>query len=220
MTEIMQPPTELAAEVPAVLAWARGLAIATPDAFAEAGEGLKRIKGAARRVLEFFRPMKQRADEAKRAILDAEKKLAFPLDEAEDLAKRKMLIYQRAEEEKCQIETRRLQAEADDKARREREALQAKAAQMKTAAKQQEYAERAASVMAPVVQVAAQVPKVSGVSTKKLWQARVVDAGKVPRDFLLVDERKLDQYAKAMREMAKVEGVEFYQEDVLASRAS
>ena len=127
----VQTPADLEQEAPAFLVWAKDLAVETSDDFAEAGERLKEIKSAAKRVADFFRPMKQRADETKKAILDAEKKLALPLAEAEVLTKAAMLEYQRAEEEKRLAEQRRLQAEADERARRERERIEQAAAKQR-----------------------------------------------------------------------------------------
>ncbi|HET6329207.1 MAG TPA: hypothetical protein VFF76_00330 [Holophagaceae bacterium] len=63
------------------------------------------------------------------------------------------------------------------------------------------------------------LPKVSGLSSRKVWKARVINANLVPRDFLMVDEKKLADFAKAMGETAKVDGVEFYSEEILSSRS-
>lgn len=63
-------------------------------------------------------------------------------------------------------------------------------------------------------------PKIAGISTREIWRARVVDETKIPREFLCPDEKKLGDYAKAMKQNAKVEGVEFYPETSVASRAS
>jgi len=67
--------------------------------------------------------------------------------------KRKILDYEDAKKAAAEQERARLQAEADAKARREQEALLAKAAKMKTPEKQQEYQERAAMVLPPVIHI-------------------------------------------------------------------
>lgn len=213
----VQTPADLEQEVSPLVAWAKGLKVTTPDECAAAGDRLKAIKGAMTRVVAFFKPMKQKADETKKAILDAEKKLAEPLQEAEGLAKRAIIAFQNAEQEKARAEQRRLQAEADERARREQEALLKKAQAAKKPETQQRYQEAAAAVTAPVVAVAPSVPKVSGITTKLVWRAKVIDAAKVPREYLMVDEKKLDGYAKAMKEGAKVEGVQFYTESILSA---
>lgn len=216
-TPAVIPPADLSEECPAVLAWANALVVATPDDMAAAAERLTAIKTMAKRVDEFFRPIKQSADAHKRAILDAEKKLAGPLAEAERKAKAAMVAYTDAVEERRQAEERRLQAEADARARREREALEAKAAAAKRPETQQKYAEAATAVAAPVVRVASPIAKANGVSTRKVWRHRVKDAGLVPREFLIVDDKKLAAYAAAMKEGARVPGVEFFTETIMSA---
>lgn len=45
---------------------------------------------------------------------------------------------------------------------------------------------------------------------KTNWSFEVVDPEKVPREFLIVDTKKLGQYARSMKETANVPGVKFY----------
>jgi hypothetical protein len=216
---LVQTPADVEAELPALTAWARDLKVTTADEFTSAGEQLKGIKGAMKRVVDFFRPTKQAQDEAKRRILEAERKLLDPLTEAETLAKRAMLSFQQAEQKRADDERRRLQAEADERARREREALEKKAAAAKKPETKEKYIEAAAAVApAPVVHVATVAPKVAGVATKKVWTFQITDAALVPRDFLTIDEKKLGQYARAMKEGANVAGVRFYAEESLSSK--
>lgn len=255
----VEAPADLEQEVPAIVDWARSLAITTSEEFADAGERLTGIKGAMKRAAEFFKPLKQSADEAKRRILDAEKKITGPLTEAESLCKSAMLTYQRAEEERRLAEQRRLQAIADEQARQvrekaeqeaarqrqielearakaesaRREAEQANAAERKkllaaaqaaerkaeaAAVKVEAKQEQCAAAVAPVVHVQTSAPRATGIATRKVWKARVLDATKVPREFLVVDEKKLDGYAKAMKEQARVEGVQFYTEESMSAR--
>jgi hypothetical protein len=103
-------PTDVEKDLPVILSWARNLEITTAADFEDAGERLKGIKGAMKRVVDFFKPTKQAQDEAKRRILAAEKQLLDPLAEAEGLAKRAMLSYQAEEQRKAEVERRRLQA--------------------------------------------------------------------------------------------------------------
>lgn len=214
------PPADLEAEVPAIVSWARGLRINDAESFTEAGEGLKRIKGAHKRAEEFFNPLLASTYEAHKAALSAKKKITGPLTEAESMAKRAMLSYQLAERQKAEIERQKLQAIADEQARRDREALEKKAAAAKKPETKQRYAEAATAVLAPVVHVQTEAPAVSGISTVKRWTFRVTDAASVPREFLVVDEKKLGAYARAMREGATCAGVEFFAEENLSSRGT
>lgn len=198
--------------------WATGLQVTTAEEYTDAADKLKTIKALSKEIESSYGPLKQKASEAHKAIVAEEKRQLAPLQQAEAMCKDRMLTFQRAEQERAEAERRRLQAEADERARREREALEKKAAAAKKPETQQKYTEAAASVQAPVVNVASQAPKANGVSIRKVWKARIVDATRIPREFLLVDETKLDRYAKAMKEMAKVDGVEFYEDSQLAAR--
>jgi len=111
-----------------------------------------------------------------------------------------------------------LQAVADEAARKEKERLEKAAAKLKTPEKREALIEQAAMVAAPVIQVAPVAPKVAGVSVRKTWKARVVDQTKVPREFMSVNEKALDAYAKATCGKMPVGGVEFYQQESMAVR--
>lgn len=73
-------------------------------------------------------------------------------------------------------------------------------------------------IEASVAAVVPPPPKAYGTSVRKNWKARVLDPNAVPREFLTIDDKKLGEYARTMKDQAKVPGVEFYAEDSLASR--
>lgn len=212
-----EKPAAIDKEIPAIVAWAKGLVIRSAGDYQEAAGRLMAIKGLAKQIEDHYRPLKRAADAAKKSILDAEKKDAGPLAEAEALAKRAMTQFTEAERRKAEAERQRLQAEADERARKERERLQKQAEAAKKPETKQKYAEAAAQVAAPVVAVETAAPTVSGIVEKKIWRARVVDVNLVPREFLVVNEKQLDQYARAMKEMAAVPGVEFFTESVMSA---
>lgn len=256
---VIQAPPELEQDGCAIMSWARSLSIVTPVQYAEAGDQLKTIKAVAKRVEDFFGPMKRNAAATHKAICARENELLKPLGDAEKLAKAAMVTYTRAEEEKRIAEQRRLQAIADEAAMRERQKAEAEAARQRQleaearakaeaarkAAEEASAAERkkllaaaaaadrkaeaasikaeaqvetAAAVMAPVVQIASRTEKVAGLSTRKAWKFRVVNPLLVPREFLIIDEQRLQKYAAAMKEQAQVAGVEFYTDDILSAR--
>lgn len=218
MTTDIAIPEELKAEIPAVVAQAQGLRVTSPETYEAAGAFLKDVKRSLSNVEAFFKPLKQSADAHKRLLLDGERNLTHPLVQAEGAVKRAMLDYQDAQERIRQAEERRLQDEADRKAREERERLEAKAAKAKRPETVARYQEQAAAVApAPVIRVAAAVPKANGIATRKVWRYRVTDPLKIPREFLCIDEKKLAKYAAAMGAEAKVEGVQFFQESQLAA---
>jgi hypothetical protein len=147
-----------------------------------------------------------------------EKSYTDRLDAVERKIKSAVLVYDRAQEEIRRAEQRRLQAEADERARRERERLEKEAARLKTPELKEERLAQAQAIVAPVVEVAQIAPKVEGVSTRKTWKARVIDAGQVPREFMTVNETALNAYARATKGKMPVAGVEFYEEESLAVR--
>jgi hypothetical protein len=53
---------------------------------------------------------------------------------------------------------------------------------------------------------------------QKRWTFEVVEANKIPREFLMVDESKLQKYATAMKDTANVPGVKFFQTASIGGR--
>jgi multidrug efflux pump subunit AcrA (membrane-fusion protein) len=124
-------PAELAKEVPEVLAKSRAMVVVTPEGHLDAANWLMQIKAFGKRIAEVFAPMKSKAWEAHREIVAQEKKMLDPLIEAEQLTKLAMGAYEFAEESKRLAEQRRLQAEVDERARKERELLDQTAARQR-----------------------------------------------------------------------------------------
>lgn len=178
----------------------------------------KRIKEQKTAVVNHFAEIKSKAYSAWKAIVAKEKSYTDRLDAVERKIKSAVLVYDREQEAIRRAEQRRLQAEADERARRERERLEKEAARLKTPELKEERLAQAQAVVAPVVEVAPIAPKVEGVSTRKTWKARVVDAGQVPREFMVVNETALNAYARATKGKMPVAGVEFYEEESLAVR--
>ena len=207
----------LKSEVAPVIAQASAIVIATPEQYSGASDFLKSVKAAQKKVVEFFAPLKTKAHEAHKAITTTESTTLKPLTEAEATIKRKMLAYATEQDRIRQEAERKLQAEADAQARKEREALEKKAASMKTPEKQQEYMEAAAAVVAPVVTVASTTPVIAGQSIKKQWRAYVKDVKLVPREFMVVNESALQAFARATKGSVQVSGVEFREEPILSS---
>lgn len=204
-------------EVAPVVMNAASMVVTNPAEYTIASDFLKTIKGAQSKVVAFFAPMKQKAHEAHKAITLQEASMLKPLQDAEASLKRNLLTFY-WEQERVRLEAqRKLQAEADEAARKERERLEREAAKLKTPELREQRLEQAAAVIAPVVQVASVAPVVSGQSVRKTWTAKVVDAAIVPREWMVVNEKALDSFAKATKGAVKVPGVEFVEVASLAS---
>jgi hypothetical protein len=81
--------------------------------------------------------------------------------------------------------------------------------------------------MMPVPTETIESPKAAGISTRANWKCRVIDLnklvrsimqGKAPIDLIQVNQTVANQYAKAMRDTLKIEGLEFYNDATLAVR--
>jgi hypothetical protein len=179
---------------------------------------VKKVKDYRTDVVAFFAPIKQKAHEAWKAITEKEKYFTNKLDGFENTAKRAILTFDQAEEEKRFAEQRRLQAVADEQARKEREKLEKEAAKLKTPELKEARLEAAAAVTAPVIEIAQTAEKQKGEATKTTWKARVINAALVPREYCVPNEKELDAIAKATKGSKQIPGVEFYTEQTLSMR--
>jgi hypothetical protein len=78
--------------------------------------------------------------------------------------------------------------------------------------------EQAVAAPAPVVVIPKTIPKQEGISTRKTWKFRIVDTAKIPREYMTVDEVKIGQIVRAMKELSNIPGVEVYAEDTVSVR--
>jgi len=187
-----------------------------------AAEYLIAIKRRAKDVTEYWKEPKEAAKAAHQKIVDLEKAMLKPLNEAEATIKQKMVAYQAIEAQKraaAEAEARRLQQEE-----RERMLAQAIEAEKSGDAVAAEMNLAMASIVedmaAPVVAAA---PKVDGISTRKVWKARVIDPAQVPImangfEIRPIDMKMLNSIATTGKGKVQIPGVEFYEDTVLGVR--
>ena len=139
-----------------------------------------------------------------------------PMEAARRQIKSNILKWETAEREKAEAEQRRLQALADEQARKERERLEKQAAKMKTEERREALLEQAASVAAPVIQVSAPV---TGIRRQKRWTVKAVDEAaffaalaqdKNLRGYVEIDKARLAR-GKAANPGMEVAGITFEQ---------
>jgi len=204
-------------EVAPVLTNAAAMTVTTPAEYAIAGDFLKTVKAAQKKVTDFFAPMKQKAHEAHKAITSQETATLKPLFDAENALKRNMLTFYQAQE-RIRIEAqRKAQEEADRQAAAERARLEREAKRLKTPELKAERLEMAAAVVAPVVSVASAAPVIAGQSIRKTYKANVIDIDAVPREWMVVNLDALNAFARSTKGAVKVSGVEFVEVEILAS---
>jgi hypothetical protein len=208
---------EIQGRIDAAAAWVNGLTVTNDEERETVINGLRGIKQQKNKVVAWFKPSREAAHTAWKAIVAQVKEVTDHLDKIERRAKMAILVYDEKVEADRKAEQARLQAVADKKARQEADRLRKEAEKLKTPELKEERIEQAEQVVAPVVQVAAPV-KSKGVATRKTWKARIVNADEVPREYMTVNEKALNALAKATKGQIKVAGVEFFAESQLAVR--
>jgi hypothetical protein len=218
---------QLQAEVAPVVARAAGVVVSTPEQYEDASGFLASIKGAQKRVKEWFVEPVGNAHKAWKALTQRRADVLAPLEEAERAVKRKLVDYAAEQERIRAAEQARLQAEADERARRKREAAEKAAAKLKTPELREQRLAEAATIAAPVVTVAADTPKVQGQSIRKVWRARVIDPHAAVEallalpdwtTYIKVSQGELDRFAGRTKGAVKMAGIEWFEEAQMSSR--
>jgi len=232
---------------------------------------LAKIRGLLKDVEKIFKDPKEKAWNAHKSIVAAEKKLLDPLRAAELSCANTVKIYledvrrrereaeaERARKEaeerrRLEEENARLRREAEERARedaeRERKRIEENTLASAVALEEVGLSEEAYEVLSvePIVAPApvyvqpvpvkttssyyvsaAPIPtKIKGVNLRANWKAVVTDflclirevaAGRQPADLLVPNQKRLDEMAKALRDHAKIPGVQFREESSLVDR--
>jgi len=166
------------------------------------------------RVITFFKPQKDALNKAKEELMKIINPLIGRCDVIEKNAKQAILKHDDEQEEIRRKEQARLQAIADEQARRERERLEKKAAKLKSPERAEALLDEASSIITPVVQVEEQ-EKAEGVSARKTWKHRVINTDELDRQYMIPNDKMLDGIAKSTKGNIKIKGVEFYAESSL-----
>lgn len=197
---------------------AESMVIQSDTDYATAGEFGKMLKKKASQVTTFFKPMKDSAYQAHKAVCDREKAMLAPLRNAEKIVKQTMSTYVAEQERK--------RREAEEAVRRAAEAERERKIQEASdleAAGDSEGAETAfeeAAIMddaaSYAVVPAAVTPKVVGVSTSKDWEIVQIDPKLVPLTVAGVEIRPVDQTAvmrliRASKGQIEISGITYRQ---------
>ena len=191
-------------------------AVTNAIGYRDAAEDLKIIKGQLNQVnekrLEITRPM----DAAKKAVMDFFKPVVSRLEDAERHVKRAMVEW-KAEEDRKAREAQRLEQE---RARKREEKLRKEAEAKREAGKEARadiLEDRAEATQAAPVAPAA--PKVEGISTRKVWKFEVLDKTQLPAEYLIANEKAIGGVVRALKGDTNIPGVRVYSEDVVSARS-
>lgn len=171
---------------------------------------LKKVKNLIKDLAELkkkvTKPIKERLSEINTFFTEPE----GCLEEAKEVFAKSIIEFQTAEEAKRLEAIKKLQAEADEAAEKEKLVLQKRAenalakGQGKIAA---QLIREAKTVTSVVVEV--QETKVDGLSLGDKWEAVIEDVALVPREWMIPDQKALDSFANAQKGNAKIPGVKF-----------
>ena len=201
---------------------ARELTITSQEDYEKSAGYLTGIKTRMRQVTEYWKGPKQAAQKAHKELVEREKQMLKPLEEAERIIKRTMLNYQAA------VEKARREAEAEARRRQEEEAMRLVEQAADAEAKGDDQAAAISMAMAEMVSempAAPQMdtPSAAGTSIRKAWKARVIDPALVPAyyngmEIRTINMSAMNSIAKMSKGTAQIPGVEFYQESSLGVR--
>jgi len=209
---------ELAKEVEIIVKDSQFIVVQNQHDYDEVNIVLKNIKVKFKALEEERKKATIPLDDAKKVIMDWFRKPLERLQLAEKTIKDAILVFYRKEEEKRQAEEKRireLQEKETERLRRRAE----KAEEKGQVEKAEELKEQAIvkEGITPIVERTFE--KAKGVSTKTVWHYRIIDINKVPREYLVPNDKMLNDVASATKGMLQVGGVEFYSEQILAVRS-
>lgn len=187
---------------------AQAVEIKDDDDYQYAGALLTQEKTLFRFVEDFYKPTKDAMNLAKAELMKNIKAHIEPLGKAEFILKEKRRIW-REEQEKIRLKEQKKLLEKLKKEEEERRLEEAIETGDET------VLEEPIVVAPPPIQA---MPKEKGHSYSDLWHGEVVDATKVPREYLMPDEKKIDRMAKATKGTVQIAGVKIWKEQIESVR--
>jgi len=181
-------------------------------------ELLLTVKALRKQIGDTFKPIIEKAHGAHKEAINQQRKVEEPLIQAEGLIKSRISSFLIEEERKRKAEEDRLRliAQKAEEERRLNEAIQAEAeGQLEEAAM---ILDEVPSYMPPPI-----VPKTvqtgGGIALTKTWKFEVVDASKLPREYLMPDMVKIGGIVRAMKDQTKIDGIRVWGvDDIRAGR--
>ena len=157
-----------------------------------------------------YHPILDAARKTVDSIRQAKASLYDPLEKGEALARKQVAAFLLAEQRRVELETAQT-AKANAQEIKEHARDLARAGEKEAAA-----ALRAAPtlVTAPPPTIAPQ-----GVSLREDWKFQVVDAALVPREYLIVDEKKVGAVVRASKGQQQIPGIRVWAEAGITKRS-
>jgi hypothetical protein len=210
----MEQVTELQDKALAMPDQAKSIVVNNQSSYEAAGAFLKNIKALRFEIQNTFKPIISKAHATWKEAIAQQKQVEEPLIDAENVIKPKIGTYLDEQEAKRREEEARLLKEAKER----EEASRLKEAEELEKAGEHEAAEAVISQpVDPTPVVLPKSQKVDGISKRENWLYQVVDANKIPREYLCVDTVKIGQVVRALKSNCRIPGVRVYKETTVAS---
>lgn len=191
--------------------------ITVPD-YTDAGRILSEVKARYKELDTLRKDITKPIDLAKKNVMALFEKPLTALEKLESFLKTEMISFQNRQE----AERRKIEAEARAKQEAEAKKLLEKAEKAMEAGKHSKAGELTAKAEllknSPVI-VPDNAPKADGTAIRENWTFRIVNEMEIPREYLIPDLKKIGAVAKALKNMAKIPGVEVYAEKVMSASA-
>jgi hypothetical protein len=210
MPETMTQETELKTQALTFFERTKNIQIKTPGDFRDAGELQVLIKQRIKQVVEFCADSIELAHKAHKAALAQEKAMLEPYEQAKAILDPQIKAHLRNEEKK-RFE---LEAQIREANRRQQEEERLRQAVALEQAGRKDEAEVALiqPIFTPPVILAKAVPKVEGMSSRKVWKFKISNEALLPREFLVPDTVKIGQVVRAMKGVTNIAGVEVFED--------
>ncbi len=199
--------------------------IANPDTAEKAGFYLGKVKAAQKDLDALRKSLTKPLDDKKKDIMEAFRDPEKTLSGVEAHLKGQLLKWSAHLEDirrKEQAELERKAKEQQEKARAMLEAeAKAKLEEDPFAFDEVEAIEAEAATLCvptPILPERKTIP--FNASKRLLYKWRVKDMDAVPREYLMLDEKKLGEVARAAKGEAEIPGIEFYTEEILTARSA
>ena len=193
--------------------------IVSQQDYNNAAEVCKDIKAKIKTVEDYWKPLKDNAHAAHKAICAKETELLAPFTKAENAIKGKMTTFQRQ-----LMEEQRIQREEQERFRREEADRLMAAAQEAQQEGMEEHADYLVEEAAKAEVMRFEQPKqekTAGASTRSIWRARVTNESLVPITangicIRQIDTAMLNKIATMVKGKSSIPGVEFYEDVQIA----
>jgi hypothetical protein len=169
-------------------------------------------------IMAFFKPIKQKTDEAHRQACADEARFLLPLREGEKVAKTKIAGYIDAERRKQEIAAE-IKRKAQEEANRLVDETLAKAAVAKTPEEADRLIDEAAAKEIEIIQTAPPPParpSTDGIGIREEWHYEITDEEAIPKEWWMLNLAAIAEHGRKNKEKASIPGVRFWKETAIS----